>query len=118
VFLIGFAHGLKRQKNNRIHKHKDQEELQDLLRKLDNVVDGFTVRASSLTNRTSKLLMHTQRSSVFRSEMKSLQNGSDVNAMRDLARRMVQLQVQREAKRVAELDAGEITTFLLAACVD
>jgi hypothetical protein len=56
--------------------------------------------------------MQIQVSSLLRTELNSLQNESDVNAVRVLANRLVKLQVQQDTKRDAE--AGESITPRLA----
>jgi hypothetical protein len=59
--------------------------------------------------------MRTQVSSLLRSELSALQTGSNLDAVRALATRIYELQVQQDNKRDAE--AGELTTSCRA-CVD
>jgi hypothetical protein len=90
-------------------KYKDQDEIEEMRRKLQSVVDGFMV--GTLRSRyagAERLSVHVQISSLLRNELKSLQNGSDVNAVRMLASRVLELQMQQDVKRDA--DAGECST--------
>jgi hypothetical protein len=90
--------------------YKDQDELQDLRRKLQSVVDAFTVRSSLSAMQMSILTRTFQVSSLLLNELISLQNGRDVNVVHDLARSILAmqvLQVQQNAKRDAE--AGKFT---------
>jgi hypothetical protein len=85
--------------------YKDQEELQDLHRKLQNAVDGFRVRGSptlSSPARSGGLLTCMKVSSLLRNELNSLQAAGDGSAVRDLANRILERQDQQDAKREAE----------------
>jgi uncharacterized Ntn-hydrolase superfamily protein len=84
--------------------NKDMEKLQEMRGKLQNVIDRFTVRSSLLPDNVGAegAYLHTQVSTLFRNELNALQNGRDVNAVRDLAGRILMLQVQ---------EAGESSVF-------
>jgi hypothetical protein len=90
-------------------KYKYQDELEQMRRKLQSVVDGFMVRI--LRTRyagAESVSIHVQISSLLRNELSSLQNGSDLNDVRMLASRILELQMRQDVKRDAE--AGEWST--------
>jgi hypothetical protein len=88
-------------------RYKDPDELAELRRKLQNVVDGFKVcfLAVLLVSDTEELFMCAQVSALVRLELNSLKNQHDMNAVLTLATRMIEDQKLRDAKREAE--AGE-----------
>jgi hypothetical protein len=88
-------------------RYQDPDELAELRRKLQNVVDGFKVCFSAVlfVSHTEELSMCAQVSALVRLELNSLKNQHDMNTVLTLATRMIEDQKLRDAKREAE--AGE-----------
>jgi hypothetical protein len=84
---------------------KDADELQDMRGKLQNVIDAFTVRGPFKVYEVGAkaLWMHSQVSSLLRSELAALESGRDVNYVRDMASSILKLQIQETGESSVHL---------------